>query len=167
MPSRDRVLFVCYANVCRSPLAEGVLRHHVDARGLTHRVAIESAGVSALVGAPPHPLSVEVARRRGVTLAGASRQLRRADLFRFQHVVVLDRFVLAEIHRLCGLTPKSPPLAHDPRERLRLLRQIADPHADGDALDVPDPIQRGIDAYERAYRLIDEACRALLDELEG
>jgi protein-tyrosine phosphatase len=164
------VLFVCYANVCRSPLAEGLLRELARQRGgsLLERLVIDSAGTSAMDGAAPHPLSRAIAQAHGFTLAGTARQLIRDDLTRFDHVVVMDRDNLATITRLVGERLASPsafgPLAGY-RAKIRLLRAIAKPKAKGRELDVPDPIGGGEARYAEVYALLREGCEALLDEL--
>lgn len=163
-PGRDiGVLFVCYANVCRSPLAAGLLRELARQRGLSERLEIDSAGTSAMEGAPPHPLSCEIAERHGFSLHGRSRQLLRDDLSRFDHVVVMDRQNLATIERLAA--PSAFGSLDGYRAKIRLLRAIANPKAKGRDLDVPDPIGRGGQRYAEVYALLRESCDALLDEI--
>jgi protein-tyrosine phosphatase len=159
------VLFVCYANMCRSPLAEGVFRHLAAQRGLLDRLNIDSAGTDAAEGCSPHPLSCSIALANGITLAGCGRQLIRDDLNRFDHVVVMDRSNYAKIARLAA--PSSQGKLTGFRAQLRTLRSIADPNATGIALDVPDPIGAGAERYREVYELIERGCNALLDELEG
>lgn len=163
-PQRIGVLFVCYANICRSPLAEGTFRELASRRHLLDRLEIDSAGTSAMEGASPHPLSRAIAAEQGFTLTGESRQLVRDDLSRFDHVVVMDRQNYATIQQLSGSAFGT--LAGF-RARVRLLREIADPKAKGADLDVPDPIGRGPDHYRAVYAMIERGCAALLDELEA
>lgn len=158
------VLFVCYANVCRSPLAEGLLRELANQRGLGERLHIDSAGTSAMEGAPPHPLSCEIAEQHGFGLVGESRQLVRDDLMRFDHVIVMDRRNFETIERLAA--PSAFGSLDGYRAKFRLLRAIAKPKAKGRDLDVPDPIGRNADRYAEVYGLLREGCEALLDELE-
>lgn len=153
------VLFVCYANLVRSPLAAAVFAELAARRGLADRFHVDSAGVAAELGNPRHPDSVEVAASHGLALTGASRPLRRDDLFEFDHVLVLDRRVAAQIHRLLAGAP--------PQARLRLLATLADPHARDEAQDVRDPLSKGPAAFEAAFQQISRACAALLDELAG
>lgn len=160
-PPRIGVLFVCYANVCRSPLAEAVFRSLVDERGVADRFDIDSAGTAAFEGASPHPLSIEVAGAAGIAVAGAARQLLRTDLARFDHVLLMDSFNRDELRRMAGHAVFSPESGL--RARIRLLREVIDPELED--VEVPDPVGKEIDAYEHAYRLIREACEALLDEL--
>jgi protein-tyrosine phosphatase len=153
------VLFVCYANVCRSPLAEGLLRHLAGARGIGERLRIDSAGTSAFEGTLPHPLSCQIAEQHGFALTGKSRQLLREDLSRFDHILVMDRQNLATIERLAGSLDGY-------RAKIRLLRAIAHPKAKGRELDVPDPIGGDARRYAEVYAYMHEGCEALLDELE-
>lgn len=158
------VLFVCYANLVRSPLAAGVFSHRAAARGLADRFRIDSAGVAADPGYPPHHASVAVAAMHGIALTGTSRQLQRDDLYEFDHVLVLDRMVAAEIRRLTAGSAFGP-LSDRPPAKLRLLASLADPHARGEDLDVRDPMRGGFDGFRACFEQIDRACAALLDEL--
>ncbi len=156
------VLFVCYANVCRSPLAEATFRHLAAQRGVEDRFRIDSAGTDAMEGSAPHPLSQQIAAEHGFALKGRSRQLLRHDLARFDHVVVMDRMNFETIRRLAA--PSAFGAIEGFRARVRMLRQIGQPDARGRDLDVPDPIRGGAEGYELAYRLIVAGCEALLDE---
>ncbi len=160
-----RVLFVCHANVVRSPLAEGVLRHLVTQRGLADRFVIASAGIAAFEGVGPDPGSVAVAAAHGITLAGRSRQMTRVDLYDHHHVLVADRPVLAKIRSLTGSAFGEVRGQVTGGARVRLLAALADPHAQGDALDVADPMRGGPESYARVYRQIERACQNLLLEL--
>lgn len=153
-----KVLFVCHANLVRSPLAAGVFRHLVQQRGLADSIVVDSAGVSAFPGVSPYAGSVAVAAAHGITLTSRSRQMTRADLYDHDHVIVADRQVLAQIHRLTGALASGG-------ARMRLLASLADPHARGDDLDLHDPRRDGPEVYLQVYRQIERACVALLAEL--
>ncbi len=161
--ARVGVLFVCYANMCRSPLAEGVFRHLATERGVLERLDIDSAGTDAVEGCDPHPLSRDIARVHGITLSGEGRQLLRDDLSRFDHVVVMDRQNYNRIARLVAPSAFGPIEGY--RAKIRTLRSISNPHASGRDLDVPDPIGGGPQHYARVYELIHSGCTALLDEI--
>ncbi|NVB36904.1 low molecular weight phosphotyrosine protein phosphatase [Pseudenhygromyxa sp. WMMC2535] len=158
------VLFVCYANVCRSPLAEGLFRHLAEQRGVLEALRIDSAGTAAMEGSPPHRLSREIADAHGFALTGHARQLVRDDLSRFDHVVVMDRQNYATLERLAA--PSAFGSLANYRANIRLLRAIAEPRAKGRELDVPDPIGGGAERYARVYELLERGCAALLDELK-
>ncbi len=154
------VLFVCYANVCRSPLAEGVFRHLVDEAGLGARYKIDSAGTAAMAGAAPHPFSVEAAAAHGLRLEGQSRQLLRGDLDAFDEILVMDRANLRQIRRLlaAGSFRELPPT----RARLRLLASLG-PGARDDA-EIDDPVGKAREVYDALFDQIHAACSALLEQ---
>jgi len=156
---RVRVCFVCLGNICRSPTAEGIMKHLVRERGLSDRIHVESAGTSAFqVGNPPDERSAAEARNRGVTLAGHARQFQPGDLGDFDLVVAMDRHNLGDLHDLAP----EPFL----RQRVVLLRSF-DPASAGNPtqLDVPDPYSGGATGFATVYDLVEPACRGLLDHL--
>jgi len=147
-----RVLFVCLGNICRSPLAEAVFRHRVEERGWTDRFEIDSAGTSGWHrGAPPDSRSAEVARRRGIEVAGASRKVVAADLRRFHYVIAMDEEnldALRELQASAGGTAQ-----------VRRLREF-EPRAA--SLDVPDPYYGGARGFEEVHDIVERACAGLL-----
>jgi len=155
MPEPVRVLFVCMGNICRSPLAEAVFRHQVRERGLEGAFEIDSAGTSGYhAGSPPDRRSTETAARRGVELAGRSRQFTAADLGRFDYVIAMDADNLTTIegiHSVAG----GPARVHRLREW--------DPERS--ARDVPDPYYGGPSGFEDVHDIVDRSCAALLDHI--
>ena len=150
-----RILFVCMGNTCRSPTAEGVMRRLVEEEGLD--IEIDSAGTGGWhAGEPPDERATLAARRRGVTLEGAARQVTADDYRRFDLLIALDRSNLRE------LIARAPD--EDAAERVRLLREF-DPAA-GD-LDVPDPYYGGDRGFETVLDMVEAACRGLIDELRA
>ncbi|HEU0053291.1 MAG TPA: low molecular weight protein-tyrosine-phosphatase [Longimicrobium sp.] len=150
-----RVLFVCLGNICRSPLAEAVFRHEVERRGLADRFEIDSAGTSGYHrGAPPDRRSAETARRRGIELAGRSRQLGAADLRRFDYVVAMDGENLEEIRALQAAAGGGA--------RVHRLREW-DPSPS--SLDVPDPYYGGPRGFDDVHDIVERSAAAFLDHL--
>lgn len=147
-----RVLFVCLGNICRSPLAEAVFRHLVGERRWTDRFEIDSAGTSGWHrGAPPDWRSAEVARRRGIELAGASRKVTAADLRRFDYVIAMDaenRAALDELRAASGGTAE--------------VRQLREFEPGAGSLDVPDPYYGGPRGFEDVHEIVERACAGLL-----
>lgn len=164
--ARHGVLFVCHANMCRSPLAAGIFTHLLVAAGLTERFEVDSAGTWAPEGVAPHPLSVEAARRHGIDVAllgERSRAIVPDDLDRFGDIVVMDRRNLADIERLRRISAFGPVMGGT--ARISLLRRFAEPKAKGRSADVPDPVRGGPEQFEASYTIIEAGCRALLQSL--
>lgn len=157
------VLFVCYANICRSPLAEAVFRHQVEAAGLSEQIRIDSAGVSAFEGSAPHPLSVEIGQNHGLVVEGRSRQLLRKDFADYDQILLMDRNNKATIEQLMQPSAFGGMAAF--HAKVRLLLSVDDPSRRGRELDVPDPINKGAKAYESVYQQIVASCAALLQEI--
>jgi protein-tyrosine phosphatase len=146
------VLFVCLGNICRSPLAEAVFRHLVEARGWAERFDVDSAGTSGWHrGAPPDARSAETARRRGIELTGGSRKVVASDLRRFHYVIAMDAendAALRELHASAGGTAQ-----------VRRLREF-EPRAA--SLDVPDPYYGGPRGFEDVHDIVERGCEGLL-----
>jgi len=155
-----RLLFVCMGNICRSPTAEGVMRSLVREAGLEDEIEIDSAGTGGWhAGAPPDERATAAAGRRGVTLAGAARQVRPQDFERYDLLLAADRENLADLH---ALAPSDAA-----RAKVRLLREF-DPDgspAHPPDLDVPDPYYGGPDGFDDVLDLVEAACRGLLAEV--
>lgn len=165
--ARIGVLFVCHANMCRSPLAHGLFVHRAQERGLLDRLDIDSAGTWAANGIAPHHGSQRVADEHGISLAvtGTSRGLVPDDLQRFAHIIVMDRANLGDVERLRRLSAFGA--VEGGQAQVRLLRAVSHPRARGHDLDVPDPVRGGEPEFRHVYQLVDAGCRALLDELFG
>src|SRR5262249_3012868 len=96
-----RLLFVCLGNICRSPTAEGVMRHVVEEAGMQDEIELDSAGTGSWhVGSAPDERATAAARGRGVTLAGAARQVRPRDFEDFDLILAMDRANLRDLRTL-------------------------------------------------------------------
>lgn len=155
--ARLTVLMVCTGNICRSPTAEGVLRHELAARGLAEQVSVDSAGIQGWhAGDPPDARSQAHARRRGYDLAQQRARAVRADDFaRSDIILAMDRGHLRALREQC-------PEAH--RHKLALLLDHAPALA---GRDVPDPYYGGAAGFEQVLDLIEAACRPLAAALEA
>jgi len=143
-------------NICRSPTAEGVMRHLLREHGLEGEIEIDSAGTGGWhAGDPPDARATEAARRRGIVLEGAARKVRPADFSDYDLLLAADRENLADLRALAT--------SDEARAKVRLLREF-DPASSGD-LDVPDPYYGGPDGFEDVLDLVEAACRGLLDEV--
>jgi protein-tyrosine phosphatase len=150
-----RVLMVCMGNICRSPTAEAVLRHKLEALGVDDRIQVDSAGTHGWhAGAPPDARSQAHAARRGYDLSALrARQLVADDFERHDHVLVMDDENLAHVAALC------PPARAG---RVRRVMDYATRHA---AREVPDPYAGGVDGFEQVLDLLEDACDGLAEQL--
>ncbi|MDH3756706.1 MAG: low molecular weight phosphotyrosine protein phosphatase [Gammaproteobacteria bacterium] len=148
------VLFVCMGNICRSPTAEGVFRHHVSAAGLDKLFEIDSAGTHAYhVGEPPDRRAQQAAARRGFSLADIrARRVGPEDFERFHHIIAMDEDNLVMLH-------EQADAAH--REKIRLFLEFGS----GPETEVPDPYYGGATGFERVLDLVEDASRGLLENL--
>lgn len=150
-----RVLMVCTGNICRSPTAEGVLRAMAATAGLSHRLEVDSAGVTGYhVGDAPDRRSQVHARRRGYELASLrARQVTHADFHEFDWLLAMDRGHLRELKDMAPA---------DATARLALFLDFAPAHA---GRDVPDPYYGFADGFERVLDLVEAGCEGLLRTL--
>jgi protein-tyrosine phosphatase len=154
---RFSVLMVCMGNICRSPTAEGVLRHFVRKVGLAERVCIDSAGTHDYhVGSPPDRRSCHHAALRGYDLGGLrARQVDRNDFTRFDLICAMDADNFDRLQRLC------PPAQ---RHKLKRLMQFAAP---GLPDEVADPYGGDEHGFERVLDHVEAACEGLLAHIEA
>jgi protein-tyrosine phosphatase len=143
-------------NICRSPTAEGVMRHLVAERGLTARFVIESAGTGDWhVGERADPRSRVAAEGRGYRLDRRAQHFTAAFFGRFDYVLAADRDNLAHLARIA---PDD-----DSRAKIHLLRDFDPASAKGS--DVPDPYYGQSASFEQVLDVCERACRGLLVHL--
>ena len=149
-----RVLMVCLGNICRSPTAEGVLRHQLEEAGLHDHVLVDSAGTSNWhEGEPPDTRTIRAAALRGYDLSPLrSRPVNTDDFLLHDHILAMDQQNLRDLQRRC------PPSAHG---KLGLLLQ----HGSHGRLEVPDPYEGPAAAFDELLDLCERACASFLRHL--
>lgn len=145
------ILMVCLGNICRSPIAEGVLKHKAHEQGL--KWTIESAGTESYhIGEAPHQFSQKVCVANGVDISSQrARQFTRADLRRYDKIYALSEDVVGEIRKIAGVTADLTKVS-------LLLSEVEN----GSERSVPDPWYAGEEGYLPVYDLIDTACESIV-----
>jgi protein-tyrosine phosphatase len=157
-PSAAKVLFVCMGNICRSPVAEGVFRHHVAQAGLAQVVVADSAGTHDYhLGKPPDPRAQASALRRGYDMSGLrARQVSRKDYGEFDYVLAMDAANLATLRQRCPA---------EYREKVQLLGTYCSGACSGCV--VPDPYYGSKEEFERVLDLAEDAAQGLLRHIQA
>lgn len=146
-----KILMVCLGNICRSPLAEGILQHKADKLGLKWEV--DSAGTAGYhVGEAPHKLSQKVAKLNGVDISNQRcRQFKKEDFLHYDKIYVMDTSNYNDVKRL------SRELWDE--KKIDLLLNEIHPQKNES---VPDPWYGEEDGYHKVYKMIDEACEEII-----
>lgn len=147
-----KILFICHGNICRSPMAEFMMKDLVKKEGLEDRFLIESAAVSREeIRNPVYPPAREMLARHGISCAGKrARQITVQDYEEYDLLIAMDRSNLTRMERICG---------RDTQGKIHLMMdftsrpgEVADPWYTGD--------------FTATWRDLEEGCRGLLDYLE-
>lgn len=146
-----KILMVCLGNICRSPLAEGILQHKAKAAGLLWEV--DSAGTSNYhIGEPPHRLSQKVALQHGIDISHQKgRQFTARDIQTFDKIFVMDTSNYADVQRMAG--------KYWDASKVDLLLNAIHPQSQQN---VPDPWYGNEDGYHQVFNLISEACDCII-----
>ena len=147
-----KVLMVCLGNICRSPLAEGILTDKVD----PEKIIVDSAGTAGYhVGNSPDPRSIAVAHKYGINIKEQRcRKFTREDFKAFDRIYAMDRSNYSNIVQLA----KTP----EEKNKVSLLMAVRK----AGELEVPDPYYDADDGFETVYHMINEACTLIAKELQ-
>jgi protein-tyrosine phosphatase len=145
-----KILLVCLGNICRSPLAEAVLRQELEAAGVGDRVTVDSAGTGDWnLGKPPDPRMVAAAGAAGVMLDGTARQITQQDLVEADLVLVMDGNNLRDVRSLAADAAT--------RAKVRLFLD----YAGQSNADVPDPYYGGDEGFTHVVQIVRDAARTI------
>lgn len=146
-----KILMVCLGNICRSPLAEGILQHKASQAGLNWEV--DSAGTNGYhTGEAPHPLSQKVASLNGIDICKQrARRFVASDIDKYDRIYALAEDVYRDIKRIAG--NKFNP------DKVDLLMNELHP---GKNMDVPDPWYGPEPGYHDVYAMINEVCDEII-----
>jgi len=157
MPGRRiGVCFVCLGNICRSPTAEGIFLSLLDARGLSERVFVDSAGTSDWhAGEAPDARSLATARSRGIELPSRARVFTLRDFDVFDYVLAMDH---SNREELLALAPSAAAM-----DKVHLFR-VFDPQAGEHAI-VPDPYAGGPRGFDEVFDICYASALGFLEYL--
>ena len=143
---------VCLGNICRSPLAEGILKSKVD----SNKIFVDSAGTGSWhVGEQPDQRSIDVARKYGIDIsAQRGRQFSGIDFHNFDMIFVMDNSNMRDVLELCP----HP----DMKSKVQLILDELFPN---DNVDVPDPYYGGSSGFDNVFNMLDQACQEIADKL--
>lgn len=149
-----RILFVCLGNICRSPLADGILRRKATEQNLN--IEVDSAGTAAYhIGNPPDTRMIATAKSRGTDISFLSaRQFQQADFDLFDLIYVMDQSNLQNVMRLARNQAD--------KEKVKLMLNETFPNED---MEVPDPYYGGQAGFEHVYDLLDAATDKIIEKL--
>jgi low molecular weight protein-tyrosine phosphatase len=150
------ILFVCMGNICRSPMAEGVLENVARREGLDGEITVDSAGTHGFyhAGEPPDPRAQESVLSRGIDISGQrARLLDPEDCERFDYILTMDEGNHETVSSLCRGSA--------------VIRPFLDYATDSPEREVPDPYHGGPHGFEYALDLIELAAEGLLDDIRA
>lgn len=150
------ILMVCLGNICRSPLAQGIMEQKIKKYSLNN-TKVDSAGTAAYhVGENPDPRSVEIAKKHSIDISNQrARQFKADDFRKFDKIYVMDGSNLSDVSAL----------AKDAND-LNKVELILNSVFPGEEPSVPDPYYGGKDGFETVFQLLDKACDKIAASLK-
>lgn len=150
-----KILMVCLGNICRSPLAQGVLQHKLDSFNLKN-IYVDSAGTGSWhAGNPPDIRSIEIAEKYGIDISQQrARQFSSNDFNTFNKIIVMDTKNYKDLLNLSSSQIDS--------DKIKLLLSYT---YKNERASVPDPYYGGDDGFENIYKLINSACNEIIKEI--
>lgn len=151
------ILFVCLGNICRSPAAEGILRHMVENDPAMKSIHIESCGLGDWhTGSLPDERMRQAANKRGITLMSRAQKVHPKFFDQFDLILAADHKVLNELYRY-ALTPEA-------KAKIHLITHYSKCYKDEE---VPDPYYQGEAGFEQVLDMLEDSCEGLVEHLKS
>ncbi len=155
--TKYRILFVCLGNICRSPLAEGIMQTYLEREGLDNTIKVDSAGIlSYHQGELPDQRMRAHAAKRGYNLVSRSRPVKSDDFDNFDLILGMDDRNIDDLKEL------APTL-----EAMQKIGRMTDFCQRIPADYVPDPYFGGASGFEKVLDILEDACEGLLEYLKN
>ena len=150
---KKKILMVCLGNICRSPLAEGILKSK-----LSDNFIVDSAGTAGYhVGELPDKRSIEVAEKYGIDITNQrSRKFVKSDFKEFDLIYAMDG---SNYHNILSII--------DDNEDVQKVRMILNELHPSENKNVPDPYYGGNQGFENVYKMLDEACEVIASKFNN
>lgn len=154
MSQAPAVLMVCLGNICRSPMAEGLLRHRAAEKGIT--LNLDSAGTSGFHrGNPPDERMMETAKAKGIDISYIrSRVFTNSDFDQFDQILVMDKSNLRNVLKLARNDNDA--------QKVQLIMNYVYPNEN---IEVPDPYFGSENGFLNVFNMLDDACQQILNML--
>lgn len=150
-----KVLFVCLGNICRSPLAQGILEKKIKEKGLSDKIQVDSSGTSKYhIGEPPDSRTLANAKENDLILDHQARQFGKKDFRDFDYILAMDAANLENIQKLDQ--------TKEFEDKVMLMRVFDDQAKNAD---VPDPYFGGEEGFQNVYDILERSVSNFLDWL--
>jgi protein-tyrosine phosphatase len=152
-----KILMVCLGNICRSPMAESVLKHKLKEKKLGKLIEVDSAGTTSIhQGEHPDKRAIQTARKHGVDISNLiARPFQIKDFDTFDKIIVMDS---SNYDDVISLARNEQDII-----KVKMLMNYSKP---GSNQALPDPYFGSLDGFDKVYKMIDEACNAIILSLE-
>ena len=155
---KQRILFVCLGNICRSPAAEAMLRLLVEREGIADRVVIDSAGTyGGHSGERSDARMRRAAAARGIEMTHLARQVREADFEKFDMVIAMDDNNYEALFRLAP--------SREEQQKIYRFREFLRHNPDWSY--IPDPYYEGHEGFELVLDLLEDGCATIVEQLKN